>query len=87
MLFGSGDGLFGQAVAINGDTIVVGAPFNDSEATDGGPAFVFARSGTSWSQQAQLTAGANAVSICSVAGKALGSFGVDAVEAENIVSR
>jgi FG-GAP repeat protein len=54
---GAGDGLFGQAVAIDGDTIVAGAPFNDSAAGDGGSAFVFARSGTSWSQQAQLTAG------------------------------
>jgi hypothetical protein len=53
---GSGDNYFGQAVAIDGDTIVVGAPFNDSSAGDEGSAFVFVRSGTSWSQQAQFTA-------------------------------
>ncbi|HEY6403147.1 MAG TPA: FG-GAP repeat protein, partial [Blastocatellia bacterium] len=58
---GSGDGLFGQAVAIDGETIVAGVPFNDSAASDGGSAFVFARSGASWSQQAQLTAGDAAV--------------------------
>lgn len=48
---------FGSSVAIAGDTIVVGA----AEASDGmtlsnGAAFVFVRSGTTWTQQARLLA-------------------------------
>jgi hypothetical protein len=62
-----GDG-FGQWVALDGDTAVVGVPKEDSIATgiDGdqgddsamwaGAAYVFTRSGTSWSQQAYLKA-------------------------------
>src|SRR6266498_4582739 len=48
----SGD-RFGAAVGISGDTAVVGAQFGDTIA---GSAYVFVRSGTSWSQQAKLTA-------------------------------
>jgi FG-GAP repeat protein len=43
--------LFGDAVAISGDTIVVGSP-----GVSFGAAYVFVRSGTSWSQQQKLTA-------------------------------
>ena len=43
---------FGLAVAISGSTAVVGAPFKNSET---GAAYVFTRSGTTWSQQAKLT--------------------------------
>jgi hypothetical protein len=64
---GAGD-RFGTSVAISGDTVVVGAPEEDSNATgvngdgasDGAPesgaAYVFVRSGTTWSQQAFLKA-------------------------------
>ncbi|MEZ5402007.1 MAG: hypothetical protein R2729_20205 [Bryobacteraceae bacterium] len=59
---------FGFAVAASGETVVVGAPFEDSAATgvngdgtgdgsfDSGAAYVFVRSGGSWSQQAYLKA-------------------------------
>ncbi len=59
---------FGASVAISGDTIVVGTTNEDSNATgvdgDGsnnaaataGAAYVFTRSGTTWSQQAYLKA-------------------------------
>ncbi len=59
--------LFG-AVAISGDTLVVGAPQEDSNAigvngnqtnnsaTDSGAVYVFVRTGTNWSQQAYLKA-------------------------------
>jgi hypothetical protein len=58
---------FGNAVAVSGDTIVVGALFEASStsginstpndaATRAGAAYVFVRSGTSWSQQAYLKA-------------------------------
>ena len=59
---------FGYTVALSGDTLVVGAPDEDSSATgvngdqnhntaqSSGAAFVFVRSGTTWSQQAYLKA-------------------------------
>lgn len=45
---------FGNSVAISGSTIVVGAPCHDPCT---GAAYVFVRSGTTWSQQQELTAG------------------------------
>lgn len=64
---GKGD-QFGNAVAISGDTIVVGALFEQSNATgvngdqsnnsiyQGGAAYVFTRTAGNWSQQAYLKA-------------------------------
>ena len=57
--------LFGSSVGISGDTVVVGSPGEDSSTTgvgstanelavDAGAAYVFARSGTAWLQQAYL---------------------------------
>ena len=60
--------LFGLSVAISGDTLVVGAIGEDSNATgingdqgnnsalDSGAVYVFTRSGTVWSQQAFIKA-------------------------------
>jgi hypothetical protein len=62
------DDRFGQSVAVSGDTVVVGASHEDSNATgangdqadnsagDAGAAYVFVRSGTTWTQQAYLKA-------------------------------
>ncbi|MEI8090525.1 MAG: MBG domain-containing protein [Opitutaceae bacterium] len=66
---------FGYSVAVSGDTVVVGANLEDSLTTgvnttpnenagDAGAAYVFVRSGTTWTQQAylkasQVTAGDN----------------------------
>ncbi len=59
---------FGSFVAISGDTMVVGAPLEDSNATgvngnpannsatDSGAAYIFVRNGTNWVQQAYLKA-------------------------------
>lgn len=44
---------FGYSVAINGDTAIIGAP-GDNEWT--GAAYIFTRTGTSWTQQAKLIA-------------------------------
>lgn len=44
---------FGLSVGISGSTTVVGARFKNSNA---GAAYVFVRSGTKWTQQAELTA-------------------------------
>ncbi len=64
---GAGDE-FGSSVAVSGDTLVVGAPLEDSSttgvngnqgdnrATDSGAAYVFIRNGTNWVQQAYLKA-------------------------------
>ncbi|MEJ7597983.1 MAG: hypothetical protein WKG01_08760 [Kofleriaceae bacterium] len=46
---------FGTAVAISGDTVIAGAPNEDTTQVDSGAAFVFARAAT-WSQQARLKA-------------------------------
>ena len=60
--------LFGASVAISGNTVVVGAFGEDSaatgvngdqtsnSATDSGAAYVFVRSGSTWTQQAYLKA-------------------------------
>jgi len=65
-----GDG-FGFAVALAGNTALVGARFDDTAAgTDAGSAYVFVRSGTIWSLEAKLTAGDGAAEDqfgCSVA--------------------
>ena len=49
---------FGFDVALSGDgnTLLVGAHLDDSTYTDQGAAYVFTRSGSTWSQQAKLTA-------------------------------
>lgn len=48
---------FGRSVSVYGDTALVGAPNdNTTVGTDTGSAYVFTRSGTSWTQQAQLAA-------------------------------
>lgn len=44
---------FGYSVALSGDTALIGAPFDDSGK---GSAYVFTRSGITWTQQAKLTA-------------------------------
>ncbi|UCF08001.1 MAG: thrombospondin type 3 repeat-containing protein, partial [Thermoplasmata archaeon] len=53
---GAAEDMFGGSVAIDGDTIVIGAPNDDDAGTDSGSAYVFVRSGGVWSQEAKLTA-------------------------------
>ncbi|MDI3287929.1 hypothetical protein QHF83_31745, partial [Polyangium sp. 15x6] len=49
-----GDG-FGVSVALDGDTALVGADLDDTATgVDSGSAYVFVRSGTTWTQQAQI---------------------------------
>lgn len=48
---------FGAAAALSGDTAVVGAPLDDTAGgVDAGSVYVFVRVGTTWTQQAKLTA-------------------------------
>jgi FG-GAP repeat/Abnormal spindle-like microcephaly-assoc'd, ASPM-SPD-2-Hydin len=56
---GDGNDNFGDAVAVDGSTVVVGAPRHPASGccvTGPGAAYAFVRSGTTWSQQAELTA-------------------------------
>lgn len=52
---GGGD-QFGFAVSLSGDTIVVGALYDDDGGLSSGSAYVFNRTGTVWTQQAKLVA-------------------------------
>jgi len=45
----------GNSVAVNGNTAVIGAHFDDDKATNTGSVYVFERAGTTWSQQTKLT--------------------------------
>lgn len=52
---GSGSDQFGYSVALSGDTALVGARLADiGAATDQGAAYVFKRTGSTWSQEAKL---------------------------------
>ena len=46
---------FGNAVAVDGDRVVVGASLDNAPSTDQGSAYVFLRSGSTWSHEAHLT--------------------------------
>ncbi|MGZ5529524.1 MAG: FG-GAP repeat protein, partial [Limisphaerales bacterium] len=60
---GHAQDFFGGSVAISADTILVGSDWHDVGANGNqGAAYVFVRSGTSWSQQQQLTASDGAAS-------------------------
>jgi hypothetical protein len=52
----AGGDRFGISVAIDGDNVIVGAYFNDDDGTDSGSAYVFARTGSTWSEQTKLIA-------------------------------
>ena len=47
---------FGVSVSLYGEYAAVGAFYEDGTATDTGSAYIFKRTGTSWSKQAKLTA-------------------------------
>jgi hypothetical protein len=105
------DDNFGHSVAVYGDTVVVSAIDEDSStmginstpdelALDAGAAFVFTRSGTTWSQQAYLKAGqvnmndqfggSVAISgdtvVVGMAGEDSGSAGIDGTPNEGVSS-
>jgi hypothetical protein len=65
---GAADDTFGDSVSIHGDTLIVGASRADvGGIVNVGAAYVFVRSGTTWTQQAKLVASDR------LAGDALGS--------------
>jgi len=60
-----GDG-FAYAVALDGDTAVIGSPYDDDNGLNSGSVYVFTRTGTNWTQQVKLNA---------LDGKILNEFG------------
>src|SRR5688500_7486399 len=59
---GAAEDYFAAAVAISGDTAIVGAPRNDINGdADQGAAYVFVRSGGTWTQQDKLKAATGTV--------------------------
>jgi len=47
---------FGSSMALDGDTVLIGAWGDDNQGFDSGSAYVFTRTGTTWNQQTKLTA-------------------------------
>lgn len=87
---GAAGDLFGQSVAIDQNTIVAGARGDDTGGSGAGSAFVFTRSGSTWSQQAELTgdgAGSLAGSAVGVDGDrlAVGASGSGSVQIYEVV--
>jgi len=68
---------FGSSVAIQGDTIVVGARLEDTNGFDAGAAYVFERIGGTWTQTAKLLQDADfvATNLNTTAGFAVVGFG------------
>ena len=52
---GAASDLFGEAVALEGDTALIGALGDDDNGSASGSAYVFTRSGGEWIEQAKLT--------------------------------
>ncbi len=52
----AGDDFSGGGVFLSGDTALIGAELDDDKGDDSGSAYVFTRSGTTWTQQAKLLA-------------------------------
>ena len=53
---GAADDHFGLKMSISGDYAIVGAQLDDDNGSDSGSAYIFARSGSSWTEVAKLTA-------------------------------
>ncbi len=76
---GAADDQFGTSVAIDVDTVAVGSPFDDTvSAVDQGSAYVFTRSGSTWTQQQKIEASVV------VSGESLG--GTIAVSTDTIIA-
>ncbi|RYD64084.1 MAG: hypothetical protein EOP83_10610, partial [Verrucomicrobiaceae bacterium] len=45
---------FGSSVSLEGNSAVIGSPLDDPRGSNSGSAYIFVRSGTTWSQQAKL---------------------------------
>jgi len=52
----SRDDQFGDSVAVDGDTIAIGADEDDDKGDKSGSVYIFSRKDTTWTEQAKLTA-------------------------------
>jgi hypothetical protein len=72
-----GDRFSEYAVSLDGDTALIGAAYDDDNGANSGSAYVFTRTGTTWTQQQKVTASDGAandlfgVSVCLSGGTAL----------------
>ncbi|MCF7810905.1 S8 family serine peptidase, partial [bacterium] len=48
--------VFGEHVSIDGERVIIGAPYNSDDAWCSGAAYIFVRDGNEWNEQAKLTA-------------------------------
>lgn len=53
---GAAGDCFGYIVSLEGDTAIIGADWDDDNGENSGSAYVFTRSGTTWTQEAKLLA-------------------------------
>ncbi|MHC4132552.1 MAG: FG-GAP repeat protein [Planctomycetota bacterium] len=53
---GAADDNFSRSVSVSGNYAIVGSVLDDDNGTSSGSAYIFERDGTSWSEQAKLTA-------------------------------
>ncbi|HUS99979.1 MAG TPA: FG-GAP repeat protein [Candidatus Thermoplasmatota archaeon] len=53
---GAAEDVFGSSVSLDGDTLLIGASYDDDKGSNSGSAYVFIRNGTTWIQQAKLLA-------------------------------
>jgi len=53
---GAADDMFGLSVSISGEYAIIGAYHDDDNGVDSGSAYIFTRSGTTWTEQAKLLA-------------------------------
>jgi len=47
---------FGRSMGIYGDTVIIGAPYDDDNGSDSGSVHLFVRNGVTWTHQAKLLA-------------------------------
>ncbi len=82
---GAASDFFGTGVAIDGDTVVVSAPNDDNAGgSDAGSAYVYVRSGTTWSQQQNLIASNGAASDLFGVGAIAGAPGAVSISGDTI---
>lgn len=53
---GAESDLFGRSISINGNYAIIGANYDDDNGDDSGSVYIFHQSGTTWTEQAKLTA-------------------------------
>jgi hypothetical protein len=61
---GQPDDYFGMYISLDGDTVLIGAGWDDDNGVDSGSAYIFTRTGTTWTQQQKLLASDGAAGDC-----------------------